>query len=111
MGQIDAVFRQHGPIEEELQPGARGEDASIESTVVRVMLATSLEKLGRYDEAIAVADRAIASEAGKPTRDTVAARNAKASALFKAGRVRDAKLTWDQALALAPDAMGSTHPN
>ena len=91
--------------------GARGEDASIESTVVRVMLATSLEKLGRYDEAIAVADRAIASEAGKPTRDTVAARNAKATALFKAGRVRDAKSTWDEAVALAPDAMGSTHPN
>lgn len=90
---------------------ARGEDASIESTVVRVMLATSLEKLGRYDEAIAVADRAIASEAGKPTRDTVAARNAKATALFKAGRVRDAKSTWDEALALAHDAMGSTHPN
>ena len=90
---------------------ARGEEGSIEVTVDRVMLATTLEKLGRYDEAIATADAAIASENGKPSRDTVAARNAKATASFKAGRVAAAKRSWDEALALAPAAMGTEHPN
>lgn len=90
---------------------ARGADASIEAIVDRVMLATSLEKLGRYDEAIAVADAAIKREDGKPSRDTVAARNAKAMALFRKGEVASAKRSWDEALALAPDAMGTGHPN
>ena len=90
---------------------ARGEDDSLEALVDRVILATTLEKLGRYDEAIATADAAIAQEHGKPSRDTVAARNAKATAMFKAGRVRDAKAVWDEALALAPTAMGTEHPN
>ena len=90
---------------------SRGEGASTDVVVSRMLLATSLTQLARYDEAIAEADRAISSEAGKPTRDTVAARNAKATALFKAGRARDAKRTWDEALALAPEAMGKEHPN
>jgi tetratricopeptide (TPR) repeat protein len=41
----------------------------------------------------------------------VAARNAKATAQFRAGRVGDAKHTWDEALALAKDAMAPAHPN
>ena len=90
---------------------ARGEGGSIEALVDRVMLATTLQKLGRYDEAIAIADEAIALERGKPTRDTVAARNFKAQALFRAGRVQEAKRVWDEALALAPAAMGTEHPN
>lgn len=89
----------------------RGDGDGLDSIVTRLMLATALEKLGRFDEAIAQADRAIAAEAGKPTRDTVAARNAKATAQFRAGRVRDAKRTWDEALALAGDAMGTANPN
>ena len=90
---------------------ARGEGASIEAQVERVMLATSLQKLDRHDEAIAIADEALALEHGKPSRDTVAVRNAKAMALFRAGRVQQAKRTWDEALALAPTAMGTEHPN
>jgi len=90
---------------------ALGEGGSIEAIVERVMLATSLEKLGRGQDAIAVADEAIAQENGKPTRDTVAARNAKAIALLHLGRVAQAKRVWDEALALAPAAMGTSHPN
>ena len=90
---------------------ARGEGDSIEALVERVMLATTLQKLDRYDEAIATAEAAIALERGKPNRDTVAARNVKAMALFRAGRVQEAKRVWDEALALAPKAMGIEHPN
>jgi tetratricopeptide (TPR) repeat protein len=90
---------------------ARGEGGSAEAVVDRVMLATTLEKLNRYDEAIATADAAIALEHGKPNRDTVAARNAKAMALFRAGRVQESRRVWQEALALAPTAMGIEHPN
>ena len=69
------------------------------------------ERDAGIDRLIATADAAIAQEHGKPSRDTVAARNAKATAMFKAGRVRDAKAVWDEALALAPTAMGTEHPN
>ena len=90
---------------------ARGEGGSIEAIVDRVMLGTTMDKLGRFDDAIAISDEAIAMEAGKPSRDTVAARNVKATAQFHAGRIQDAKRTWDEALALAPTAMGVEHPN
>ena len=91
---------------------ARGQDNLGETGATRVMLTTSLEKLGRYDQAIALADQTIAMEAGaKPTRDTVAVRNAKATALLKMGRTAEAKRTWDEALALVPSAMGTGHPN
>lgn len=90
---------------------ARGQGDALEAVVDRVMLGTTLEKLGRYNDAIAMADRAIASEKGKPSRDTVAARNVRATALFRAGRVQEAKRAWDEALALAPSAMGVDHPN
>ena len=89
----------------------RGEGGSIEAIVERVMLATTMDKLGRYKEAIALADEAIGLEGDKPNRDTVAMRNTKAMALFHSGRVRDAKRVWDDALALAPTAMGTSHPN
>src|SRR5690606_9945906 len=90
---------------------ARGEGGSVEALVERVMLATTLQKLDRYDEAIAVADEAIALEHGKPTRDSVAARNYRAMALFRAGRVQEARRAWGEALAVAPTAMGTEHPN
>ena len=90
---------------------ARGEAASIDAIVARVMLATTLERLGKYDQAIALADEGLALEAGKPTRDTVALRNAKATALLKQGKPQLAKQAWDEALALAPAAMGVEHPN
>lgn len=90
---------------------AQGEGSSIEATVERVMLATTMDKLGRYEEAISIADEALALENGKPNRDTVAIRNTMALALFHEGRVRDAKRVWDETLALAPTAMGTSHPN
>ena len=90
---------------------ARGEGASIDAIVARVMLATTLERLGKYEEAIALADEGLALEGGKPSRDTVALRNAKASALLKRGMPERAKQAWDEALRLAPDAMGVEHPN
>ncbi len=90
---------------------ARGDGGSIEAIVERVMLATAMDKLGRYGEAIALADEAIGLEGGKPNRDTVAMRNTKAMALFHEGRVHDAKRVWDEALRLAPTAMGVSHPN
>lgn len=90
---------------------ARGEGGSIEAIVERVMLATTMDKLGRFDEAIALADEAIGLEGDKPNRDTVAMRNTKATALFHQGRIDDAKRVWDEALRLAPTAMGTSHPN
>ncbi len=90
---------------------ARGEGGSLEAIVDRVLLATTMEKLADFDQAIAIADEAIALEDGKPNRDTVSARNVKATALLHAGRVRDAKQMWDEALALAPTAMGTSYPN
>jgi len=90
---------------------ARGEGGSTEAIVERVMLATTMDKLGRYDDAIALADEAIGLEGDKPNRDTVAVRNTKATALFHQGRIPDAKRVWDEALRLAPSAMGTSHPN
>ena len=91
---------------------ARGQDNLIEAGATRVMLATALEKQGRYDEAIALADQTIALEQGaKATRDSVAVRNAKAVAQLQKGQASEAKRTWDEALRLAPEAMGLGHPN
>lgn len=89
----------------------RGEGDGKEALVVRVMLTSALEKLGRYDDAIALADETIALEHGTPNRDTVAVRNVKAQALLESGRVREAREVWRETLALAPEAMGTDHPN
>lgn len=92
-----------------MKRGGIGEDP--ESVVARVMLTMSLLKMHKNAEAIAMADEAIALEHGEPNRDTVSARNYKAKALLEEGRAQEAKQVWDQALALAPKAMGVEHPN
>ena len=94
---------------EAMQHGKLGE--SPEAIVTRVMLAVSLLKLHKDAEAIAMADEAIALEHGEPNRDTVSARNFKAQALLEQGKAQQAKQVWDEALALAPKAMGLEHPN
>ena len=59
-----------------------------------------------------MADQTIALEQGaKPTRDSEAVRNAKAVAQLQKGQASEAKRTWDEALRLAPEAMGLGHPN
>lgn len=99
-------------LREELQAlQQRGEDGGRSGRVVRVMLATALQKQGRNDEAQALARAVIAGEQGQADADTVAARNVLALALLGSGQARAAREVWDAALALAPDAMGRNHPN
>lgn len=89
----------------------RGDDAGQGALVDRVMLASTLAKMKRYDEAIVLADEAIAMELGKPNRDSVMARNVKASALLDMGKALEAKRLWDEAIRLAGTTMAADHPN
>lgn len=90
---------------------ARGEGESHDALLDRVMLITTLDKLGRPDEALAMADEAITLERDKPHRDTLAARNFRALLLLKAGRVDEAHAALSHVLQVAPEVMGVEHPN
>ncbi len=90
---------------------ARGEGASREALIDRVMLITTLDKLDRPEQALALADEVIAMEDGEPNRDTLAARNARAMLLLKAGRIAEARLGFAHLLQLAPDVVGPNFPN
>ncbi|MBB5208862.1 serine/threonine-protein kinase [Chiayiivirga flava] len=90
---------------------ARGEGESNDAIIDRVMLVTTLDKLGRSDDALKLADEVIALERDTPTRDTLAARNARATLLHKAGRVDEARSAFAQLLRMAPDVIGTNHPN
>lgn len=90
---------------------ARGEGDSNDALVDRVMMITTLHKLGKGEEALRLADEVIALERGKPSRDTVMARSFRAALLLKAGKAREARAGYDEALAMAPDVLGIEHPN
>ena len=90
---------------------ARGEGASGDAIIDRVMLTTTLDKLGRPDEALALADEVIALEGDDPNRDTLAARNSRATLLTKAGRIDEARAAFAELLRMAPDVIGIEHPN
>jgi tetratricopeptide (TPR) repeat protein/predicted Ser/Thr protein kinase len=90
---------------------ARGEGDTRDALIDRVMLITTLDKLGRPDQALALADEVITMERGAPNRDTLAARNARAMLLLKAGRIDAARAAFTQLLRLAPDIVGPNVPN
>lgn len=90
---------------------ARGEGDSHDALVDRVMLVTTLDKLGRADDALALADEAIAMERGAPNRDTLAARSARGTLLLKAGRIVESRAAFAELLRLAPDIVGPNFPN
>ena len=89
---------------------ARGEGDSRDALIDRVMLITTLDKLGRPQDALALADEVIAMERGTPDRDTLAARNARATLLQKTGRLDQARAAFAELLRLAPDAIGENSP-
>lgn len=89
----------------------RGEGDNGDAIIDRVMLTTTLDKLGRPDDALALANEVIALERGKPTRDTLAARNARATLLAKAGDLDAAHAAFAELLEMAPDVIGREHPN
>lgn len=90
---------------------ARGEGDTREALIDRVILITTLEKLDRNDEAMAMADAALALEQGQPNRDTIAARNARAMLLLKAGQVTAARSAFTELLELAPAVLGPNAPS
>ncbi len=90
---------------------ARNEGDTREAIVDRVMFITTLDKLGHADQALALADEVIAKEKGTPTRDTLMARAARGSLLLKAGRIAEARSTFDALLKLVPDILGPNFPN
>jgi tetratricopeptide (TPR) repeat protein len=118
-GQLGAAYNSlNRPAEAEplLQRGlaariARGEGDSREALIDRVILITTLEKLDRNDEAMAMADAALALEQGQPNRDTIAARNARAMLLLKAGQVTAARSAFTELLELAPAVLGPNAPS
>lgn len=90
---------------------ARGTGDSREAVVDRVILITTLDKLDRPEEALALADEVIAMEAGTPNRDSLAARSARGTLLLGAGRIAESRATFDELLRLAPDIVGPDYPN
>lgn len=89
---------------------ARGEGESNDALVDRVMLISTLDKLGKPEEALRMADEAIALERGKPNRDTLAARNARGTLLLKAGKPQEARAAFDELLAKVPGVLATDHP-
>lgn len=90
---------------------ARGEGDSHDALVDRVMFIPTLDKLGRADEALALADEVIAMERGAPNRDTLMARSARGTLLLKAGRIAESRAAFAELLRLAPDILGPNFPN
>ncbi|HET9049081.1 MAG TPA: serine/threonine-protein kinase [Chiayiivirga sp.] len=90
---------------------ARGEGETQDAVVDRVMLITTLDKLGHSDQALALANEVIAMEHGQPTRDSVMARSARATLLHKAGRIQESRAGFDEVLRIAPDVVGENFPN
>ena len=90
---------------------ARGEGDSHDALIDRVMFISTLDKLGRADEALALADEVIAMERGTPNRDTLMARSARGTLLLKAGRVVESRAAFAELLRLAPDILGPNFPN
>lgn len=90
---------------------ARGEGDTRDALIDRVMLVTTLDKLGQSERALALADEVIAMEHGTPNRDTLAARNARAMLLLKAGRIAESRAGFGELLRLAPDVVGPNFPN
>src|SRR5690606_27507942 len=90
---------------------ARGEGETNDAIIDRVMLITTLDKLGRPDDALALADEVVALERDNPTAHTLAARNARATLHFKAGRLDQAHAAFAELLGMAPTVMGTEHPN
>ncbi len=90
---------------------ARGEGDSHDALVDRVMFIATLDKLGRADEALALAEEAIAMERGAPNRDTLMARSARGTLLLKAGRITESRAAFAELIRLAPDILGPNFPN
>lgn len=90
---------------------ARGEGESRDAIVNYVMLISTLEKLDQPDAALAMADKVIAMENGQANRDTLAARSARGVLLLKAGRIADARATFNTLLRLAPAIIGPNYPH
>ena len=90
---------------------ARGDGDSHDALVDRVMFITTLDKLGRSDEALALADEVIAMEHGTPNRDTLMARSARGTLLLKAGRIDASRTAFADLLRMAPDILGPNFPN
>ena len=89
----------------------RGEGDGREAQGDRLILARTLMLLDRIDEAMALADQVIALEGDEPDRETLAARNARATLLHRAGRLDEARVAFAQLLKIAPDTLGVDHPN
>jgi hypothetical protein len=90
---------------------ARGEGETLDALVDRVLLVTTLDKLGKPEEALRMADEAIALEHGQPNRDTLAARNSRATLLLKGGHAQEARAAFAQLLEMAPGVIGTEHQN
>lgn len=90
---------------------AHGAGDSRDAVANRVMLITTLDKLDRPEEALALADEVIATEAGAPNRDSLAARSARGVLLLRTGRIPESRATFDELLRLAPDVVGPDFAN